>query len=96
MLYKHALGAVLRNLREQQARNLRDICEDAYVSVSYLSEVERGRKEASSELLQFIADALGHPLSAILQETAILLSTDELVAEVAEELTTPSTSLYTR
>jgi ribosome-binding protein aMBF1 (putative translation factor) len=53
------VGAVLRGHRERQGRTLRDVAEDARVSVPYLSEVERGRKEASSEVLAAVCRALG-------------------------------------
>lgn len=53
------VGAILRGHRERQGRTLRDVAEDARVSVPYLSEVERGRKEASSEVLSAVCRALG-------------------------------------
>jgi transcriptional regulator with XRE-family HTH domain len=53
------VGAILRGHRERQGRTLRDVAEDARVSVPYLSEVERGRKEASSEVLAAVCRALG-------------------------------------
>ena len=53
------VGAVLRRHRERQGRTLRDVAESARVSVPYLSEVERGRKEASSEGLAAVCRALG-------------------------------------
>ena len=54
-----AIGHVLRELRTRDRRTLREVSEKAGVSLGYLSEVERGQKEASSELLSSIADALG-------------------------------------
>ncbi len=53
------VGAILRRHRERQGRTLRDVAEDARVSVPYLSEIERGRKEASSEVLGAVCRALG-------------------------------------
>ncbi|GIG36801.1 helix-turn-helix domain-containing protein [Cellulomonas pakistanensis] len=53
------VGAVLRRHRERQGRTLRDVAAAARVSVPYLSEVERGRKEASSEVLGAVCRALG-------------------------------------
>lgn len=53
------VGAILRGHRERQGRTLRDVAEVARVSVPYLSEVERGRKEASSEVLGAVCRALG-------------------------------------
>lgn len=56
---REALGHVLRELRTNDHKTLREVSEKAGVSLGYLSEVERGQKEASSELLSSIADALG-------------------------------------
>ncbi len=64
-LARELLGEVLREERIRQGRTLREVSTAARVSLGYLSEVERGQKEASSELLQSISDALGAPLSAI-------------------------------
>ena len=58
-LLRTELGDVLRDLRRHQGRTLREISSDAQVSLGYLSEVERGQKEASSELLEAICLALG-------------------------------------
>ena len=58
-LLRRLVGAILRDRREDQGRTLRDVAEDARVSLAYLSEVERGRKEASSEVLVAICHALG-------------------------------------
>src|SRR6478609_396648 len=58
-LLRHLVGAILRARREDQGRTLRDVAESARVSVAYLSEVERGRKEPSSEVLVAVARALG-------------------------------------
>ena len=58
-LLRHLVGAILRTRREDQGRTLRDVAESARVSVAYLSEVERGRKEPSSEVLVAVCRALG-------------------------------------
>ena len=58
-LLRRLVGSILREQRERQRRTLRDVAEDARVSVAYLSEVERGRKEASSEVLAAVCRALG-------------------------------------
>ena len=58
MLLRNALGDTLRHARTRQNRTLRDVSTAANVSLGYLSEVERGRKEASSELLSAICSAL--------------------------------------
>ncbi|MDO5048936.1 MAG: helix-turn-helix transcriptional regulator [Actinomycetaceae bacterium] len=64
------IGDVLRLIRRAQGRTLREVSSDAQVSLGYLSEVERGQKEASSELLAAISKALGVPLSFVLREVA--------------------------
>lgn len=64
------IGEVLRQIRRTQGRTLREVSADAQVSLGYLSEVERGQKEASSELLSAISQALGVPLSLVLREVA--------------------------
>jgi len=58
-LLRRLVGAILREHRERQGRTLRDVAVDARVSIAYLSEVERGRKEASSEVLAAVCRALG-------------------------------------
>jgi transcriptional regulator with XRE-family HTH domain len=65
-LLREVIGDVLRRARTTQRRTLREVSDAARVSLGYLSEVERGRKEASSELLSAICDALDVPLSQLL------------------------------
>ncbi len=67
-LLRRVIGAVLRRERQHQGRTLREVAQAAGVSVPYLSEVERGRKEASSEVLAAICRALGLHLSDLLEE----------------------------
>lgn len=69
-LLRAELGDVLRSLRSVQGRTLREVSSEAQVSLGYLSEVERGQKEASSELLESICGALGVPLWYVLREVA--------------------------
>ncbi|GAB3204852.1 helix-turn-helix domain-containing protein [Marinactinospora thermotolerans] len=78
VLLRHLLGDVLRQLRQRQGRTLREVSADARVSLGYLSEVERGQKEASSELLASICGALGVPLSQVLREVSDQLALAEL------------------
>ncbi|MEP6629993.1 MAG: helix-turn-helix transcriptional regulator, partial [Lapillicoccus sp.] len=59
VLLRRELGDVLRDERRHQGRTLREVSQSASVSLGYLSEVERGEKEASSELLGSICGALG-------------------------------------
>lgn len=84
LLLRHAIGEVLRDVRQRQGRTLREVSHSARVSLGYLSEVERGQKEASSELLASICQALDIPLSAMLAEVS-----DRMAA--AEGFTVPDT-----
>jgi len=70
LLLREAIGERLRRVRTAQRRTLRDVSRDAKVSLGYLSEVARGRKEASSELLAAICAALALPLADLLREVA--------------------------
>ncbi|MFC4148577.1 helix-turn-helix domain-containing protein [Micromonospora mangrovi] len=67
-LLRRVIGGVLRRVRLRQGRTLREVAAAAGVSLPYLSEVERGRKEASSEVLAAICRALGIHLSDLLEE----------------------------
>jgi transcriptional regulator with XRE-family HTH domain len=67
-LLRTTLGDILRRTRREQGRTLADVARVAKVSMPYLSEVERGRKEASSEVLAAICDALRIELSDLLVE----------------------------
>ena len=58
-LWREAVGRQLREVRHEQDRTLADVARDAGVSTQYLSEIERGRKEPSSEILGAVAGALG-------------------------------------
>ena len=81
VLLRHLLGDVLRRLRLRQGRTLREVSASARVSLGYLSEVERGQKEASSELLAAICSALGIPLSQVFREVADNFALAELQNE---------------
>jgi transcriptional regulator with XRE-family HTH domain len=69
-LLREAIGERLRRTRSSQCRTLREVSRVARVSLGYLSEVERGRKEPSSELLAAICDALDLPLDELLRHVA--------------------------
>ncbi|GLB62347.1 hypothetical protein NCCP2495_02250 [Dietzia sp. NCCP-2495] len=73
-LLRETLGTVLRGLRGETGRTLRDVADSARVSPGYLSEIERGRKEASSELLASISSALDVSLGEILIRAALEVS----------------------
>ena len=81
MLLRNALGETLRDARNRQNRTLRDVSTAANVSLGYLSEVERGRKEASSELLASICDALDLELSDLLDSVSRTMRTDLVPAD---------------
>lgn len=81
VLLRQLLGDALRRLRLRQGRTLREVSATARVSLGYLSEVERGRKEASSELLASICDALGAPLSQVMREVSDGFALAELQSE---------------
>src|SRR3954469_23095241 len=72
-LLRTQLGSTLRGHRLRQRRTLRDVSGAARVSLGYLSEVERGQKEASSELLASICDALDLALADLLAEVSLEL-----------------------
>lgn len=67
---RDALGSVLRDERRRQDRTLADVAETAAVSLPYLSEVERGRKDVSADVLTSVADALGIGVPEVLERTA--------------------------
>jgi transcriptional regulator with XRE-family HTH domain len=76
-LLRTHLGSALRAARVSQGRTLRDVAKSARVSLGYLSEVERGHKEASSELLNSICTALDLQLSKVLADVAVKFAATE-------------------
>jgi transcriptional regulator with XRE-family HTH domain len=85
VLLRRVIGDALRARRQGQHRTLREVSTAANVSLGYLSEIERGQKEASSELLAAICDALGARLSEVLSDVSSTLS----LAEGMEGVLTP-------
>ncbi len=79
LLLREAIGDSLRRRRTSQSRTLREVSTSAQVSLGYLSEVERGRKEASSELLAAICRALEVPISDVLFDVGVSMAAAELV-----------------
>lgn len=77
VLLRRVIGDALRARRQGQHRTLREVSTAANVSLGYLSEIERGQKEASSELLSSICDALGAQLSELLREASDTLALAE-------------------
>uniref|UniRef100_UPI0038B3B1D1 helix-turn-helix domain-containing protein n=1 Tax=Nocardioides scoriae TaxID=642780 RepID=UPI0038B3B1D1 len=86
LLFRASLGAVLRAERMRQGMTLRDLSSLARVSLGYISEIERGQKEASSELLAALCEALDIPLSGVLREVSDHVETQEITQEVGERL----------
>ena len=94
VLLRREVGDVLREKRQDQGRTLREVSASASVSLGYLSEVERGEKEASSELLASICKALDVPLSQMLSDVADRVSlaeaaTAQMTTVLTEGLATP-------
>ncbi len=77
ILLRTHIGSALRAARIEQGRTLRDVAKSARVSLGYLSEVERGHKEASSELLNAICTALDLSLSTILVDVTNVVRAQE-------------------
>ena len=77
ILLRSHIGSALRASRVSQGRTLRDVAKSARVSLGYLSEVERGQKEASSELLNSICNALDVSLGEVLLTVATQVRTQE-------------------
>jgi transcriptional regulator with XRE-family HTH domain len=95
VLFRRLLGEVLRSRRIRQGRTLRQVSATARISLGYISEIERGQKEASSELLASICAALDVPLSEVLadvsdavalEEAALAIAVDEAAAAAPDEV----------
>ena len=80
ILVRQEIGDVLRDFRLQKGRTLRQVASKASVALGYLSEVERGEKEASSELLASICGALSLPLSQVLIDVSSRMAESEGLA----------------
>lgn len=80
---RHVVGETLRAVRLRQRRTLREVSAAARVSLGYLSEIERGHKEPSSELLAAICEALDIPLSEVFLLVSDTLRRQETMAERA-------------
>ena len=82
ILLRQVIGEELRRRRTEQSRTLRDVSRDAQVSLGYLSELERGQKEASSELLAAVCSALDTPMSELLAGVSAEISKrEEFIAD---------------
>ena len=92
ILVRRLLGDVLRELRQEQGRTLRDVSADARVSLGYISEIERGQKEASSECLAAICQALDVPLSVIMQKVSGEIAREEEAVAGLTSLPNPAST----
>ena len=92
ILVRQEIGDVLRDFRLQKGRTLRQVASKASVALGYLSEVERGQKEASSEILASVAGALETPISVIMREVgdrlAVIEGMDQFPDTVPDDLVT--------
>jgi transcriptional regulator with XRE-family HTH domain len=77
VMFRRLLGDVLREKRLQRGLTLRQLSAEALVSLGYISEIERGQKEASSELLASLCAALDVPLSEVLSDVSSLVAVEE-------------------
>jgi len=84
VLFRRVLGDVLRAQRVERGMTLREVSAEARVSLGYISEIERGQKEASSELLSSLCNALDVSLAAVLRDVS-----DAVAIEEAAQLPTP-------
>jgi len=80
VLFRRLLGDVLRSQRMERGMTLREVSAEARVSLGYISEIERGQKEASSELLASLCAALDVALSDVLRDVSDLVALEEAAA----------------
>ncbi len=92
VLFRRQLGDVLRERRGTLGMTLREVSGLARVSLGYISEVERGQKEASSELLASLCDALEVPLSQVLHDVAEAVAFEEEAAAMSRPTPIPTRS----
>lgn len=78
MMLRDVLGEVLRDIRTSQNMTLRDVQENSTVTIGYISEIERGRKEASSEVLASICSGLYVTLGTVMRMVTERLEIREL------------------
>ncbi|MEH0973765.1 helix-turn-helix transcriptional regulator [Micromonospora sp. CPCC 205546] len=100
VLLRRVIGDALRARRQGQHRTLREVSSAANVSLGYLSEIERGQKEPSSELLAAICDALGARLSELLREVSDTVALAEqmpgVLVPVQDEQAVPAAAVAVR
>ncbi len=86
VLFRRLLGDVLRERRVELGLTLREVSAEARVSLGYISEIERGQKEASSELLASLCGALETPLSDVLRDVSDAVALEEAAAALAASI----------
>lgn len=84
IVLREEIGEVLRDARQRQGRTLREVSSEARVSLGYLSEIERGQKEASSELLFSVSQALEVPMSHVLRAVSDRIAVQESLFTVPD------------
>jgi len=89
VLLRKVIGDALRARRLAQHRTLREVSTAANVSLGYLSEIERGHKEASSELLASVCDALGARVSEMLNDVSATFALAEQMEAALTGATAP-------
>ena len=89
VIFRRLLGEVLRAQRMRQGRTLRQVSAEARVSLGYISEIERGQKEASSELLASLCGALDLPLSHVLRQVSEAVAVEEEALHRADDVGAP-------
>ena len=85
MVLRELIGDTLRRQRTRRGMTLREVSAKARVSLGYISEVERGQKEPSSELLAALCDALGVSLSRLLREVSVQLELIEQLESIVPD-----------
>lgn len=85
-LLREALGATMKDFRAQSGFTLRELAKMASVSPGYLSELERGRKEVSSELLASVCHAMGVSVASVILEAASMMALDAAAAELTASM----------
>ncbi len=95
VLFRRFLGDVLRSERMQRGLTLREVSAEARVSLGYISEIERGQKEASSELLASLCAAMDLPLSEVLRDVSSAIALEEVALGLRPVAATPITAART-
>jgi transcriptional regulator with XRE-family HTH domain len=88
LYFKHHLGEVLRKLRFEQGLKLTALSSIAYISVAHISDIERGKKSASLDVIEALARGLDTPLSTILHSVAEQVESEEQMYARNKQLTT--------